>query len=140
MEKPHFEGRFVSFSNIQARPQPAQKPHPPIVFGGHTPAAYSRAARLAEGWYGFALDVERAKGAIAGVRAACEREGRRFEDVEISVTPVPERDRLLLDRGTAERFASLGVSRLIVYAPRAREEASLLALVDEAATSLIGKV
>ena len=56
------------------------------------------------------------------------------------MTPVPERDRLLLDRGTAERFASLGVSRLIVYAPRARDEASLLALVDEAATSLIGKV
>jgi probable F420-dependent oxidoreductase len=140
MEKPRFAGRFVSFSNIQARPQPEQKPHPPIVFGGHTPAAYSRAARLAEGWYGFALDVERTKGAIAGVRAACEREGRRFEDVEISVTPVPERDRLLLDRDTAQRFASLGVDRLIVYAPRAREEASLLTLIDEAATNLIGKV
>jgi probable F420-dependent oxidoreductase len=140
MEKPRFAGRFVSFSNIQARPQPAQKPHPPIVFGGHTPAAYSRAARLAEGWYGFALDVERTKGAIAGVRAACEREGRRFEDVEISVTPVPERDRLLLDRDTAQRFASLGVDRLIVYAPRAREEVSLLTLIDEAATNLIGKV
>jgi probable F420-dependent oxidoreductase len=140
MEKPRFAGRFVSFSNIQARPQPEQKPHPPIVFGGHTPAAYSRAARLAEGWYGFALDVERTKGAIAGVRAACEREGRRFEDVEISVTPVPERDRLLLDRDTAQRFASLGVDRLVVYAPRAREEASLLTLIDEAATNLIGKV
>jgi len=140
MEKPHFEGRFVSFSKIQARPQPAQKPHPPIVFGGHTPAAYSRAARLAEGWYGFALDVERTKAAIAGVHAACEREGRRFEELEISVTPVPERDRLLLDRDTAERFASLGVNRLIIYAPRAREEPSLLTLIDEAATTLIGKV
>jgi probable F420-dependent oxidoreductase len=140
MEKPRFEGRFVSFSDIQARPQPAQKPHPPIVFGGHTPAAYSRAARLAQGWYGFALDAERTKDAIEGVRAACERQGRRFQDVEISVTPAPERDRLLLDRSAAERFASLGVSRLIVYAPRAREEASLLTLIDEAATSLIGKV
>src|SRR5262249_54072469 len=29
MDKPRFEGRFVSYSNIQARPQPAQKPHPP---------------------------------------------------------------------------------------------------------------
>jgi probable F420-dependent oxidoreductase len=140
MEQPRFEGRFVSFSNIQARPQPAQKPHPPIVFGGHTPAAYSRAARLAQGWYGFALDLERTKASIGGVRAACEREGRRFEDMEISVTPMPERDRLLLDRDAAERFAALGVGRLIVYAPRARDEASLLTLIDEAEKRLIGKM
>lgn len=140
MEKPRFEGRFISYGGVQARPQPAQKPHPPIIFGGHTPAAYSRAVRLAQGWYGFALDVERAKSSIAGLRAACERQGRRFEDLDISVTPAPERDRLLLDRATAERFAELGVGRLIVYAPRARDEASLLALIDEAAKNLIGKV
>lgn len=137
MEQPKFEGRFVHYAGVQARPQPAQKPHPPIVFGGNTPEAYSRAARLAQGWYGFALDVERAKAAIAGLRAACERECRRFEDLEISVTPAPERDRLLLDRATADRYAELGVARLIVYAPRARDEASLSRLVEEAQKTLI---
>ena len=60
--------------------------------------------------------------------------------MEISVTPAPERDRLLLDRDAAEGFAALGVNRLIVYAPRARDEASLLTLIGEAEKSLIGRV
>lgn len=140
MEKPSFAGRFFSFAGVQARPQPVQKPHPEIVFGGHTPAAFSRAARLASGWYGFALTPEQAKEAIRGVKSACEAHGRRFQELELSVTPAPERERLLIDPPTAERFAELGVSRLIVYAPRARDEASLLALIAEAEKTLIGKL
>jgi probable F420-dependent oxidoreductase len=142
MDKPSFSGRFAAFSGVQARPQPVQKPHPEIVFGGHTPAAYSRAARLAKGWYGFALDVERTKASIAGLRVACQKAGRRFEDLEISVTPAPERggDRTILDRDAAMRFAELGVHRLIVYAARARNEKSLLEAVDQAERTLIGKV
>jgi probable F420-dependent oxidoreductase len=140
MDQPRFEGRFASFAGVQARPQPAQKPHPEIVFGGHTPEAYSRAARLARGWYGFALDVEGTKKSIAGLRAACAEQGRRFEELEISVTPMPERERLVLDRAAAERYAETGVQRLILYAPRARDEASLLGVIGEVKTELIGKV
>src|SRR3989442_11705615 len=39
MDKPAFAGRLVSFAGIQAMPRPVQKPHPEIVFGGHTPEA-----------------------------------------------------------------------------------------------------
>jgi probable F420-dependent oxidoreductase len=140
MDQPRFEGRFASFAGVQARPQPAQKPHPEIVFGGHTPEAYSRAARLAKGWYGFALDVESTKKSIAGLRAACAKQSRRFEELEISVTPMPERERLVLDRAAAERYAEAGVQRLILYAPRARDEASLLGAIAEVKGELIGKL
>src|SRR5215510_679512 len=140
MEQPRFEGRFAAFAGVQARPQPVQKPHPEVVFGGHTPEAYSRAARLARGWYGFALDVDATKKSVAGLRAACAKEGRRFEDLEISVTPMPERERLVPDRATAERYAEAGVQRLILYAPRARDEASLLGAIAEVKSGLIGKV
>jgi probable F420-dependent oxidoreductase len=140
MDQPRFEGRFASFAGVQARPQPVQKPHPEVVFGGHTPEAYSRAARLAKGWYGFALDVDATKKSIAGLRAACAKEGRRFEDLEISITPMPERERLVPDRAAAERYAEAGVQRLILYAPRARDEASLLGAIAEVKSGLIGKV
>jgi probable F420-dependent oxidoreductase len=140
MDQPRFEGRFASFAAVQARPQPVQKPHPEVVFGGHTPEAYSRAARLAKGWYGFALDVDATKKSIAGLRAACAKDGRRFEDLEISITPAPERERLVPDRVTAERYAEAGVNRLILYAPRARDEASLLGAIAEVKSGLIGKV
>ncbi|MGH7899454.1 MAG: LLM class F420-dependent oxidoreductase [Candidatus Binatia bacterium] len=140
MDEPKFEGRFASFSGVQARPRPVQKPHPEIVFGGHTPEAFRRAARLARGWYGFALDVERTKSCLEGLHEACRAAGRRFEDLEISVTPVPERDNLVLDRDTAKRFADLGVDRLILYSPRARDEAGVLGIVGEVEKNLIGKI
>jgi probable F420-dependent oxidoreductase len=134
MDKPHFEGKWVRFSGVDARPRPVQKPHPEIVFGGHTAEAYSRAARLARGWYGFALDVAGAAKCIEGVRAACGRIGRRFEDIEISVTP-----RGAVDRDTAKQFAELGVSRLILL-QRANDESGILKQVSEVERELVGKV
>jgi probable F420-dependent oxidoreductase len=134
MDKPRFEGRWVRFSGVDARPRPMQQPHPEIVFGGHTADAYGRAARLARGWYGFALDVDGAARCMEGVRAACAKIGRKFEDIEISVTP-----RGAVDRDTAKRFADLGVSRLILL-QRANDEAGILRQVSEVERDLIGKV
>ena len=140
MAKPAFEGRFVSFAGIQAMPQPVQKPHPEIVFGGHTPGAFRRAARLAKGWYGFALDLEKTHACIEGLKRACAAVGRPFEDVEVSITPPPERERPVLDVETAKRFAELGVRRLVLYQPRARDEAAMLRVVEQAAHDLVGKL
>src|SRR5436190_14632057 len=78
MDKPAFAGRLVSFAGIQAMPRPVQRPHPEIVFGGHTPAAFRRAARLAKGWYGFALDLEKTRACLEGLKQACAAVGRRF--------------------------------------------------------------
>src|SRR5580698_2538384 len=78
MDKPEYRGKFVSFGGINAMPRPVQKPHPEIVFGGHTKEAYGRAARLANGWFGFALDVDATVKSVEALRAACKAAGRRF--------------------------------------------------------------
>jgi probable F420-dependent oxidoreductase len=134
MEKPEYRGKYVSFSGVNAMPRPVQKPYPEVVFGGHTPEAFSRAARLARGWYGFALDFAATGNCLKGLRAACDAAGRKFEELEISVTPS-----LKVDRDAAKRFAELGVNRLILL-PRASDEAGVLRLVKEAADDLIAKV
>jgi probable F420-dependent oxidoreductase len=46
-----FSGRFYRFDALHCRPQPVQKPHPPIWIGGHSKAALRRAARLGDGWH-----------------------------------------------------------------------------------------
>ncbi|HUN57010.1 MAG TPA: LLM class F420-dependent oxidoreductase [Candidatus Binataceae bacterium] len=130
-EKPAYHGRFVSFGGVNAMPRPVQKPHPEVVFGGHTKEAYSRSARLARGWYGFALDLEGTAKCIEGVRAACTEAGRPLADLEISVTP-----RGRVDRDTLARFADLGVSRLILL-HRGRDEAGVLSFIDQTAQELI---
>ncbi|HEX4210669.1 MAG TPA: LLM class F420-dependent oxidoreductase [Candidatus Binataceae bacterium] len=130
-EKPEYRGRFVSFGGINAMPRPVQRPHPQIVFGGHTKEAYSRSARLAQGWYGFALDVEGTGKCIEGLRAACKQAGRPFGDLEISVTP-----RGRVDHETLGRFADLGVNRLVLL-HRARDEAGLMTFIEQVGSELI---
>jgi probable F420-dependent oxidoreductase len=134
MEKPEFNGRFVSFGGVNAMPRPVQKPHPEIVFGGHTKDAFSRASRLAKGWYGFALDLETTMRHVEDLKAACKEAGRRFEELEISVTP-----RNRIDRDEARRFADAGVHRLILL-HRQNDGASVLRFVGDCERDLIGKV
>ena len=117
-------------------PRPVQQPHPEIVFGGHTKEAFSRAARLAKGWYGFAQDLDGTAKCVEGLRVACKAAGRRFEDVEISITPSP---RVKVTSDTAKRYADLGVSRLILL-QRGADEAALIDGVREVGRELIGKV
>ena len=45
-------GRFSQLDNIPMEPKPAQKPHPPVWFGGHAEAALRRAVELGDGYIG----------------------------------------------------------------------------------------
>ncbi|HYC56769.1 MAG TPA: LLM class F420-dependent oxidoreductase [Candidatus Binatia bacterium] len=137
MDRPAYDGRFASFCGVDAQPRPVQKPHPPIVFGGHTAAAFRRAVEVAQGWYGFAMDVETTRKAIEGIRM---EEGRRQRDeglgrLEISITPPAG----LPDPDTARAYADLGVDRLILLSASPTKEA-FLDYVRRAAETLIGRV
>jgi probable F420-dependent oxidoreductase len=133
-DAPRFEGRFVSFAGIDAQPRPNQKPHPPIVVGGHSPPALRRAVRQGSGWYGFALDVDATAGCVAGLRAAQQQVERpaNLGRLEISVTPsVP------LDADTLRRFQDAGVHRLVPLALAGSAE-DLIAFVERTADALLG--
>jgi len=132
--KPQYEGRFASFSGIDAQPRPVQKPHPPIVFGGHTAPAFRRAIEIASGWYGFALDADATAKCLDGLRAAAARSGDEsaFGRLELSVTPRPG----LPDADAVKRYADLGVDRLILLPPAATRD-DMLRYVDSAASTLI---
>ena len=135
-DEPAHRGEFVSFSDIQSRPQPLQKPHPPVVFGGHTPQAYKRSVRHGTGWFGFVLDVEATAQCLLGIKHAAQQVARPAElgALEISVTPKGR-----LDANTVKRFAELGVDRLIPF-KAAKTEADWLAYVNRTGDELIGKI
>jgi probable F420-dependent oxidoreductase len=134
MPTAEFRGRYFSFGGVRAEPRPLQRLHPEIVFGGKTTHAFSRTARLGNGWYGYALDLAATRACIEGIRAACVEARRPFEEIEVSVTPKGD-----LDRDLALRYAELGVSRLILP-PRGRDVAQVLAAIAAAERDLIGKV
>jgi probable F420-dependent oxidoreductase len=126
MEHPRHAGRFYSFGGIDAHPRPVQQPHPPIVIGGLSPQAYRRAVRQCNGWYGFAIDLEQTAQCVKGLANAARRYARppALGMLEVSVTP-----RGRLDAETVQRFADLGVHRLIATT-RATAADDLLRVVD----------
>jgi probable F420-dependent oxidoreductase len=50
--KASFQGRYWNFKEISMEPKPLQKPHLPIIFGGHHDNALRRAVKSANGWMG----------------------------------------------------------------------------------------
>jgi probable F420-dependent oxidoreductase len=113
MEKPVHRGRFFAFRDVDAWPRPRQRPHPPIVVGGHSRNAARRAARYGNGWYGFFADVDTTRRMIGWI-AEFARAGVRPPHLgrpEISVTPPGPPTREMIDR-----YAEVGVDRLIPWA------------------------
>jgi len=111
---PSFAGRFVSFADVLQRPRPAQRPHPPIVVGGHSPGAYRRAVRQGNGWYGWELGLEETARALEALREAARRHGRpsHLPELEVTITPPGS-----IDLDAARRYADLGVHRLALQPP-----------------------
>jgi probable F420-dependent oxidoreductase len=50
--KASFRGRYWNFDDVSMEPKPTQKPHLPLIFGGHHDNALRRAVQHADGWMG----------------------------------------------------------------------------------------
>jgi alkanesulfonate monooxygenase SsuD/methylene tetrahydromethanopterin reductase-like flavin-dependent oxidoreductase (luciferase family) len=102
-----FQGRWVSFTGVLQAP-PVQ-PTPPLVVGGHSRAALRRAARLADGWFGWELDVAATAAAVASLEGEARRLGRAGR-LEISITAPEEQ----LTPELVAAYARVGVDRLVL--------------------------
>lgn len=50
-ETPAFVGQFYRYGGLKFSPKPLQKPYPPLLIGGASPAAKRRVARFGDGWH-----------------------------------------------------------------------------------------
>ncbi len=112
-----FHGEFYDLEPCRMDPKPLQKPHIPIIVGGHSPAGFTRAAKYGAGWYGFQLDLENTASIITALDAALAEEGRSRDDFELIITP-PYR----VSVDTVKGYADLGVDRLIVHLGSQKQE------------------
>ena len=108
--EPVYHGRTVAIEGFGFEPKPVQKPHPPIVLGGHTEPSLKRAAQIGDGWYGIAEDLEQTRGIIARLREH-ERAANRAAPLEITVSPRLG-GQLTLEQ--ARELAAMGVARIIL--------------------------
>lgn len=117
--EPSFAGRYVSFGPLKFEPKPAQKPHPPIVFGGESAAALRRAAALGDGWYGVGHTPLTAGEQVARLRALLTEAERPDAPFEITVSHGASE--LTVD--DVARYAEAGVHRVVSLPWRRGREA-----------------
>ncbi|HVA60051.1 MAG TPA: TIGR03619 family F420-dependent LLM class oxidoreductase [Mycobacteriales bacterium] len=88
-EPVEFDGEFYRLPPSHVGPGPVQRPRPPLLIGGNSPAAWRRAATLGDGW--VTASAARLDGVATGVR---------------------EVRRLAAEQGRQVRVVSRGVTRL----------------------------
>ena len=80
----------------------------PIIMGGKAGKIYQRIARHGDGWFIPGAGIDELPPMLADLRAACEAEGRNYDEIELTVMWGP--------KGGAESLkalADLGIARVV---------------------------
>ena len=132
-DEAEFHGRYYNFPPVYCYPKPAQKPHPPILLGGHAPNVLQRVARYADGW----LPTRTTPGQVEESRKlldtlAAER-GRDPASVTISVFGQPPET----TRPQVDAFLNAGAVRVSVWPTHCETEQAMGEQLKRMADALV---
>lgn len=125
-----YHGELVRFDPIWSYPKPLQKPHPPILLGGHGEAALRRVVAYCDGWMPIAFAAGDLAQRVATLHRIAEDKGRDPKSISLSVFWAPA------DRATIDGYAALGVERVILPLPPAGRD-EVLPILDRYANELL---
>jgi probable F420-dependent oxidoreductase len=115
-EEASYAGEYVSFERIWSHPKPAQRPHPPVLIGGHGPTVLDRVLAFGDGWLPNYGGDEHFFARLSELQARAER------PIEAHVLAMPADPREL------ERVRDAGARRALHWLPsggRSTVEAAL---------------
>jgi probable F420-dependent oxidoreductase len=118
-----FHGEHYDFGPLKMSPVP-QEPIP-IWIGGHSKAAFTRAAELCDGWMGVYYAPDEAEETIARLKQRLAEAGRADEPFEMVIALLAG-----LDKDTVRRFEDLGVTGLLSAPAMFSREPTLAARKD----------
>jgi probable F420-dependent oxidoreductase len=121
-----FEGELVRFPPLWSWPKPVQRPHPPILLGGHGRRALERVVDYCDGWMPIGARAGDVEAGIAALRRVAADRGRDPASLSVSVYGAP------MDAAALERLRAIGVDRAILALPSAGAEV-VLPLLDRGA-------
>jgi probable F420-dependent oxidoreductase len=123
-EEAEYHGEYVDFDKIWQYPKPAQKPHPPVVLGGHGRKALERVVRYCDGWMPLTWLGEPIVERVGELRALAEEKGRDPKSLSVSVFGAPTEGNVL------DASEKVGVERALFFVPHGPAE-KVLPLLDD---------
>jgi len=118
-DEAEYHGRYFNFPLVRSYPKPAQKPHPPIILGGHARNVLRRVVAHADGWLPNRItpaEIEKSRGQLD---AMAKEAGRDPRSISISVYGA------LPDRATVQAFLNAGADRVVVRPEHVETEAAM---------------
>jgi probable F420-dependent oxidoreductase len=129
-----FRGKHYRFDEISMKPQPLQKPHPPIWIGGRSDAALRRTVAAGNGWAPGFVTPQRYEAGWRKIVELCRRSGRDpgeitravyiFACMDTGASPARDEAAAYLSKnynmpfGPLERYTVMGGPRDCVAAVR----------------------
>jgi probable F420-dependent oxidoreductase len=122
-----FDGDYVRFPPLWSWPKPVQRPHPPILLGGHGRRALERVVDYCDGWLPIGVRAGDLDAGIAALRRLATEKGRDPRTLSVSIYGVA------MDAGALERLRAAGVDRVIFWLPPATAD-EVMPVLDRGAT------
>ena len=132
-DEAEYHGRYYDFPPVICYPKPVQKPHPPILLGGHAKNVLQRVARWGDGW----LPNRATPGQIEDSRkildALAAERGREPASLSISVFGQPTDT----NRQQVDDFLNAGAARVSVWPAHCDTEVEMGEQMERMAEALV---
>ncbi len=102
------DSEFLNWHGFKSHPLPIQRPGVPIIMGGRAGKIYQRIAKHGDGWFIPGAGADDLPPMLAELRAACEAEGRNYDDIELTTMWNPKGG-----EDSLQALADLGIDRVV---------------------------
>lgn len=127
-----YDDEFYHLPTSLLHPKPIQQPHPPLHILGSTRAALRRVARFGDGFFPMDEGPDELALLLSQLDEDLAGEGRRREEIRISVTPYTR----VCDLDLVRRYRDLGVDQVVLFA-FVEEADALQGLIDRFAEEIV---
>ena len=114
-----FHGTYYDFPPVKSFPKPAQKPHPPVILGGHAKNVLERVVSWGDGWLPNNITPDKLRESRVTLDRLAKDVGRNPSAITISVHGQPA------DRDLIKRLHDAGANRVIVRPTAVKTEPAM---------------
>ena len=132
-DEAEFHGQYYDFPPVFCYPKPVQKPHPPVILGGHARNVLQRIARWGDGWLPMRADPGEIEESRKILDTLAAERGRDPVSITISVfgqQPDTTRDQV-------QAFLNASADRVAVWPAYCETEAEMGEQLERMAEALV---